>query len=272
MGSGLKVAMIIRERLAAKNRLLVSVKDAGEARLVLEAGVAVLDIKDPAAGSLGRALKSIWDDILSVVRRDQASRKSPIESSPSIPVPLISAALGELLESKPVAIPAGIDIVKIGLAHCGQLTEGSAGWQDRWLAFREETEALSGRPLEWIAVAYFDPSAHAPSLREVADFAIEKDLAGLLLDSHSKTGGTLFDHFPADDLQTLITEVQSQGLSLALAGQLTTTTLAAAKSLNPNLLAVRSAVCREGNRLLEIEMERLHQIGKSVTTESADSK
>ncbi len=41
-------------------KLLVSVRSVDEAEMVLEAGVDLIDVKEPRSGSLGAALPEVW--------------------------------------------------------------------------------------------------------------------------------------------------------------------------------------------------------------------
>src|SRR5438876_8959932 len=91
--------------------LLVSVRSAAEAATVLDGGAALVDVKEPARGSLGRA----DDEVRAEVRAVLAGR-----------VPM-SIALGELgVSLDPGPDLAGIAFAKWGLAGCVDLE-----WQDR---------------------------------------------------------------------------------------------------------------------------------------------
>ena len=87
-----------------------------EAAGVLSAGVDLVDVKEPAAGSLGAAAPAIWKQVV-----DQVAGST-----------LISLALGELtdqaLPERLAEIPAGIRYAKIGLAGC----QDKPGWKTRW--------------------------------------------------------------------------------------------------------------------------------------------
>lgn len=256
--------------LQRRNQLLVSVRNAAEARLVVNTGVAVLDVKDPARGALGRADESVWREILAVAGKPRvepayaetsSGRATRVDSGV-----VMSLALGELLEVEPCAIPEGVDVLKMGLAHCGRQhcsgQQGSdGGWVRKWLEFREQTEALSKRSFRWIAVAYFDASAQAPDLEEVKTFAIQQQLAGVLIDSYEKTGQTMTDVYSWEKLSSCRDELVAAGMLLAIAGQIRVETLPVLKRLEPHLIAVRSAVCelRDRNRSLCPEaLEKFH--------------
>src|SRR4051812_283713 len=95
--------------------LLVSVRSPAEAEAALAGGAAIIDVKEPDNGALGRAASEVLAGVLAVV----AGRRP------------VSAALGELLEPEgdlPAEL-ARLAYVKWGLAGCGGL-EADA-WQDR---------------------------------------------------------------------------------------------------------------------------------------------
>src|SRR5947209_7857771 len=94
-------------------RLLVSVRSAEEARAALEGGAAVIDVKEPDRGPLGRADPSIWAEVRAAV---------PMATP-------VSVALGELYEwvgddapgdLSPLDASAGFTYRKLGLARAGR--------------------------------------------------------------------------------------------------------------------------------------------------------
>ncbi|ADG67074.1 conserved hypothetical protein [Planctopirus limnophila DSM 3776] len=260
--------------LHRRNQLLVSVRNAEEARLVVNSGVAVLDVKDPARGALGRADESVWREILAVAGKH---RVAPGVSEKSSGRPtrvhsglVTSLALGELLEVEPCAIPEGVDVLKVGLAQCGRQQcagqrEDQEGWTRKWLQFREQTEALSKRSFRWMAVAYFDSAARAPDLEEVKTFAIQQQLAGVLIDSYEKTGQTMTDVYSWEQLSACRDELVAAGMLLAIAGQIREEMLPVLKKLEPHLLAVRSAVCQLRDRNRSVSPEALEKFSAELS-------
>ncbi len=87
-------------------RLLVSVRSAEEARAAVRGGAAIIDVKEPARGPLGRADAVVWSQVRAVVPA-------------AIPV---SIALGELSECSVDDQPFfnGISYRKVGLAGAGR--------------------------------------------------------------------------------------------------------------------------------------------------------
>src|SRR5689334_8928721 len=97
-------------------KLLVSVRDADEAREAFAGGADIIDVKEPNHGSLGAATTP---QLLAV--------RGAIDCVP------LSAALGELLdEASPEQLGAvsQYDFAKVGLAGCARLDD----WPHRWQA------------------------------------------------------------------------------------------------------------------------------------------
>ncbi|HET6424189.1 MAG TPA: (5-formylfuran-3-yl)methyl phosphate synthase [Planctomycetaceae bacterium] len=219
-------------------RLLVSVRNAVEARAAIAGGADVIDVKEPTAGSLGRATFPAMREVAEVVQQAR-----------SIPC---SVALGEISEVAAelgtLQVPPSVRWVKLGLSGCASRSD----WQQQWLRIREY---IAGNH-EWIAVAYVDATtATSPSVRRVLAAAIETHCAGLLLDTFSKTSGTLLDSLSVDELHSITREAQAAGLLVALAGRVRREDLPALTPIQPDLIAVRSAVCRNANRTAAIDGE-----------------
>lgn len=271
--------------------LLVSVRNAEEARAAVAGGAAVVDVKEPARGALGRADAAVWQAVRAVV---------PLE----IPV---SVALGELGEGQTPPVPAeraGIAFVKLGLAG------GGTDWLDRWRSYRQALGCPDAAP-KWVAVAYADADrVNAPSPFAVLEAAITAGCAGILLDTARKGGcsalrpdawdqahprNALSQHrsgwlgFPsaqtpvASPLQTGVSKTSPQppgrldtmdsgepyhwvsrakaaGLFVALAGGLDAAAIARLSPLEPDLFAVRGAACEGGDRLRPVNAQRVAEL------------
>lgn len=237
-------------------QLLVSVASVDEALLAGECGVDIVDVKDPARGSLGMADLAVISGITSALR----------ERFPLVPV---SVACGELRQwrdnpEQPMRQP--------------RLFQGSAGWrepflrdaayaklglsgmrgQPDWSREWQETRRQLAPAANWIAVVYVDDlAAAAPSAEEVVEAAITTGCAGLLLDTWSKTGGGLLDHISLSEILRLREQTRGARLLLALAGSLQSVDWPVLSELSPDVVAVRSAVCRGGDRHAPLDRSRL---------------
>jgi uncharacterized protein (UPF0264 family) len=217
--------------------LLVSVRDVEEARQAVLGGADLIDVKEPARGSLGRA----DDRVIAAVIAEVAGRRP------------VSAALGDLLPGISVDVVPGLAFAKWGLAD-------SAGtpWQER---LREAARALPAG-CQPVAVAYADAlAARAPLPAAVCDFACTQRWP-LLIDTFEKTGKSLLDHLDMDELAQLGRCCRAAAIPLALAGSLSQADIARLRPLEPDWFAVRTAACRDGQRtgpICAIQVRKLVQ-------------
>lgn len=206
--------------------LLVSVRSGREAVLALQAGVHLIDVKDPCRGSLGAAPPHVWQEVAERVQRQ---------------VPL-SLALGELVEldaSLCTSVPGEYAYAKVGLAGCAQIA-----WQ------RRLSEAWSGLPhgVQPVAVIYADwQRALAPPPPDVLALAADVSCRAVLIDTAIKDGTTLLTHYRCGELAALLNAARSQMVeAVVLAGSLMPADITALLPLVPDYIAVRTAACAGG--------------------------
>jgi (5-formylfuran-3-yl)methyl phosphate synthase len=241
-------------------RLLVSVRNAAECRAALAGGCDILDVKEPARGSLGMADRAVIADVLAAAR-DCVTGLSELGDGP-VPV---SAALGETVEwiasDETPALPPGLAWVKLGPAGLGS----DRGWSRVWRQVRARIEEASSCSFRWIAVAYADwRDADAPEPAAVVDAAAESGCAGVLFDTCVKNGRTLPDLISTADLTVLGTRVRDAGLLLALAGGLSAKSLPALAGVRPDVIAIRTAACRNGNRAAEVAADAVREFRSAI--------
>jgi uncharacterized protein (UPF0264 family) len=220
--------------------LLVSVRSAGEARIALDGGADVIDVKEPARGSLGAADADVVAGVVAAV-----AQRVPI-----------SVAAGELVEfdqSRATGCAnAGVSFIKFGLAGCGSV----ADWRTRWRAAISRLPAHS-RP---VAVAYADwQFADAPPPDDVLAEAVAVGCPALLVDTWDKSAGALFDLWPAQDVALFCQRVSKAGTAAVLAGSLDGPSLATAVGCGAKLVAIRGAVC-EGGRTGAMSAARVRAV------------
>jgi uncharacterized protein (UPF0264 family) len=213
-------------------QLLVSVRSAAEAEAALCGGAALIDVKEPSRGALGRA----DDPVIAEVLRAVAGRAP------------VSAALGELCEARGEPLPsavASLAFVKWGPAGC-------QGDEDAWdakldLEFgRLRTAAASCRP---VAVAYADwRRAKAPAPDQICAFASRRPGGAFLIDTWEKDGSTLLDWLPEAEASRLCRALRAAGVAVALAGSLGSAEIERLLPARPDWFAVRGAVCAGGRQ------------------------
>jgi (5-formylfuran-3-yl)methyl phosphate synthase len=223
-------------------RLLVSVRSAEEAESAVVGGAALIDVKEPRHGSLGRAEDAVIEEVCRVVGR-------------ACPV---SAALGEWLQDEQTIPNAALTYVKWGLAGCA-----GSDWRQR---LREQLRR-SGLPRVVLA-AYADwRCAQAPSVDEV--FALAQEFPGqvLLIDTCCKEANqisgrkpTLLDCLPLPAIMDLCACCRDAQVRVALAGSLGVDEIRALLPARPDWFAVRGAVCDEDNRCASVQTDRVRRL------------
>jgi hypothetical protein len=224
---------------SSMTRLLVSVRSAAEARAALSAGADLIDVKDPAKGSLGAPdSRTVAEVVAEVARR----------------VPT-SVALGELRETSELdnlGLATGVNYAKLGLAGCGSWPD----WSNRWA---EVVRRLPPK-VRPVAVVYADgPTAGAPEPDRVVAEATRLGCVAVLVDTFDKSRGSLVEWWTEARLAGFVATVRGLGMLSVLGGSLTMDTIPRVASLRPDYIAVRGAVCREG-RNGPLEAERVRQV------------
>ena len=101
--------------------------------------------------------------------------------------------------------------------------------------------------------------------------AVASECAGVLIDTWDKSGGRLVDHLSTEQLETVRATTREAGLLLALAGRVSVEDLSEVAAIGPDLVAVRSAACRDGRRDLEVEAGRVRELVESLEVASGSA-
>jgi (5-formylfuran-3-yl)methyl phosphate synthase len=210
-------------------------------------GAAIIDVKEPRLGSLGRADFDVWQGV-------RASVPSHVT---------VTVALGELadcLSAAPIVAPpsawSGIGFQKLGLAGA------PANWVQQWRELRRRLGAALDTSPNWVAVVYTDwQAACAPAPDAVISAcASADDCRGVLFDTWDKSRAGAINR----KLQRWAKRVREAGRFVAVAGGLDETTIPQLAELEPDIVAVRGAACRGGDRLAAIDADRVALLAKTV--------
>ena len=226
-------------------RLLVSVVDAGEARAAAAAGADIVDVKNPAEGSLGAPPPSVIADIRAAVPA-QLPVSAAIGDMPNLPGTAALAALG--------AARSGAAFVKVGLW-------GSSTGAEAVALLRAVREAAPEAVV--VAGAYADarrvaPAPLAPELLPRVARAAGVDVC--LLDTAVKDGRGLLDWLSPEELAALVDEAHELGLEVALAGALRAEDLPVVAATGADVAGVRSAACADGRRTGALDPSRVRAL------------
>jgi (5-formylfuran-3-yl)methyl phosphate synthase len=227
-------------------RLLVSVTDADEARIAVEAGVDIVDVKNPAEGSLGAPRPGVIGRVREIVPPERPV-SAAIGDLPGLPGTAALAALG--------AARSGAAYVKVGLW-------GTSGTDEAVAVLLAVREAVD-RGAAVVAAAYADAervSGRPLPPGEVVEAACRAGVGGCLLDTAVKDGRGLFEWLTPEALGALVAEGHAAGLEMALAGALRAEDLSVVRSIGADIAGVRSAACRDGRRTAPLDAARIGRL------------
>jgi (5-formylfuran-3-yl)methyl phosphate synthase len=220
-------------------RLLVSVVSVQEAERALAGGADIIDVKDPAEGPLGAPAPSVLSEVVAAMGA-AAPVSVALGDVPNLPHTAALAARGAAL--------TGAAFVKVGLRAVAALDDAVALMS----AVAAAVNTSPARPAV-IAAAYadaraLDPPALAPGW--LPALVERTGIAGALVDTYVKDGRGLYGWMRDSELAGLIAGVRDAGGSFGVAGQLTAGQL---RRVDADIVGVRSAVCRGGDRMAALD-------------------
>lgn len=229
-------------------RLLVSVMDSGEVGAALAGGADIVDVKDPTAGPLGAPAAH-------VIRAVRAALSPPH---------LMSAALGDAVQfsdslaaSAREAATNDVDFVKVGLI---------GGRRDAEELLRRLVDVTGEVNPETRVVAL----AYADSRRDtsVSPFSLPGLAAAagahaVMLDTEHKDGTSLLGHLQESRLAQFVALARAAGLWVGLAGSLGLAEIERLRLIEPDVVGVRRAVCRDG-RTGTVDAERVRRLADAM--------
>jgi uncharacterized protein (UPF0264 family) len=222
-------------------KLLVSVVSGVEARAALAGGADIIDVKDPREGALGAPSPATLAEVVAAV--DGAAAVSvALGDLPDLPHTVALAACG--------AAASGVDYVKLGL-------RGVRGLDRAVALVTAVTDALAARSAgpAVIAAAYADSAAAEPPAFDpglLPELVARTGIAGALIDTLVKDGRGLYGWMPEETVEGLVARTRAAGGSFGVAGQLRAGQLGRVEA---DVVGVRSAVCRGGDRGASLEAE-----------------
>jgi hypothetical protein len=226
-------------------RLMISVVSAAEAREALRGGADILDVKNPAEGSLGAQSPQVIQEIKNLFS-GVTEISAAIGDMPNLPGTASLAAFG--------AAACGADYVKVGLRGPRSEAEG-------FTLLREVQQAVRGLSTSVIAAGYAD-FRRAGTLNPecLPRLAAAAGVRGCLLDTAVKDGRILFDFLNPQALGLLAQQAHDAGLLFGLAGSLREQDLLLARELGADVVGLRGAACRDNQRDGPLEALRVQRL------------
>jgi uncharacterized protein (UPF0264 family) len=228
-------------------RMLASVRDLDEARVAFDAGVDLIDLKQPADGALG-ALPV--DDIRAVVnfvagRVAISATAGNVEADAAA----VHSAMADIAAT-------GVDYVKAGLFP-PRWTHGGRDYAPV-RACLAGLHPLSG--VRRIAVMFADLAPPADLVDAVADAGFD----GVMVDTAHKAGLSLPDVASRAWLADFVSRARARGLLCGLAGSLRLHHVAELMTLQPDYLGFRGALCADHARAGGLDREAVLRVREAL--------
>ncbi len=227
--------------------MLASVNSIAEALLVLNAGVDIIDLKQPALGALG-ALE--LDDVKQIVAVIAGRRP-------------VSATIGDLPMQPEVIFNAvhtmaetGVDYIKIGFFP-----------GDDWAGTLKKLSSVALQKQALIAVLFADAQ---PDLTIIATLK-SSGFAGVMLDTMDKQQGSLTQVMTAQQIVQFVYQAKELQLLCGLAGSLRLMDIPELMTYQADYLGFRGALCQEHNRVGQLNQIAVQAINLAMQAASEES-
>ncbi len=215
-------------------KVLVSPMSIEEALESVKGGADIIDVKNPAEGSLGANFPWVIRSVGEIVREHNRLLSATVGDLDFKPGTASLAALG--------AAFAGADYIKVGLF--GIKTENQVFEMMKNVVRAVKDHNPSAMV---VAAAYADHSRiNAVSPLSIAEPAYRAGCDGIMVDTAIKDGRNLFEFMSREMLEKFVNLAHERGMFCALAGSLSWEHISALKDINPDIIGVRTMVCENG--------------------------
>lgn len=218
-------------------KLLVSPQNSSEAVECVNGEADIIDVKNPAEGSLGANFPGVIKEIREIVP-DHIPISATLGDVPYKPGTVALAALG--------AARAGAAYIKVGLFGTKTINEAI----DVMKAVRKTVTDFQ-LPVEVVAAGYAEGKEIGcinPLLIPEISHKSSSDFA--MIDTYNKSNGkSLFDVLSLEDLTHFIKASHKWKIGTALGGSIALKHIPTLKKLKPDIVGIRGAVCDNQDRI-----------------------
>ncbi len=240
-------------------RVLFSPVSLAEARVAVEVGCDIVDIKNIEEGSLGAHGPWIILSILSELKDTGVAFSATLGDLPFKPGTAGMAARG--------AASCGLDYVKAGLYGATNCEEVLAMTQAVVKGVRTVNETT-----QVVASGYADFRRFGGvSYRDLVAGARDGGADVVMLDTAIKDGHGLFDAMPPDEIREFVGLARAASLAVALAGSVELEHLEILCQIGPDIVGVRGALCDSSDRSNGIEPQKARQFMARVRATCAQA-
>lgn len=228
--------------------LMVSVQNLDEALEALKGGADIVDVKNLQEALVGSAHPKIVGEVRKAV---------PDEIHASVTLGVVPNQVGTVAMAAYAAGALNATSVKVGFMKTSYEVA-----VDTLLACRA---ALEGTETKLIGSLFADnPLYDGLDPNFMMKLAQDGKCDGILIDTLTKDGRNLFDFMPEEILRDMVFEGKEHLMSTALSGHLRLENLDELARINPDIVGVRGAVCKKGNRGGSVHWEAVTEFKNQI--------
>ncbi|MBL1142409.1 MAG: hypothetical protein HND53_10295 [Proteobacteria bacterium] len=220
--------------------MLASVNSIAEAKILLDANVDIIDIKNPHEGALGALENNAVKEIVNIVNSQilTSATIGDIDSND----PELSKYIVEMFKT-------GVDYVKVGL-----FDNTPSDY------FVETIKNAADNNIKLVIVIFAENYQGEDSIEPL----LQSGIAGIMLDTKEKKSRNLCAVLNDNELKQFIKTVKEFDLLTGLAGSLKFEDISSLLKLNSDYLGFRGALCLESDRIKSINEEQVKKIREAI--------
>lgn len=216
-------------------QLLISIKNAAESLLALDAGADIIDLKDPNVGALGALNLAETKQIVLAINGGAQLSATVGEDH---------ASLDELIKAIETRADLGVNMVKIAASVHFYADD-----------FVQKMQMLTQSGVKIVAVFFADEVIDVDLLEKIK----QAGFCGAMLDTKIKQHN-LLQVQTKDDLQKFTQKCHQQQLKLGLAGSLRSQHIVFLVEFNPTYLGFRGGVCDDLMRKSDLNRAKITEV------------
>lgn len=197
------------------SKILGSIQNLEEAKILIESKIDIIDLKDPAKGALGKLEESKIIEILNFINNKK----------------LTSSTIGDLPNDKDIILhvikqieKTNVDFIKIGVYD------------------KDYIKTLCSIKSNKNLIAVFFADKFIPSIKTI-EFLKNSGYSGVMLDTSDKNSGNIFCHATYNQIQIFLINAKKYDLITGIAGSVSEEHIDELVQLSPNYIGFRGAFC-----------------------------
>ena len=199
------------------SKILASIKNISEAKILIDSEIDIIDLKDPSNGALGKLENNDIEDIINFISKKKLT-SSTIGDLPN-DERLIAKNVSDLSNTE-------VDFIKIGVYENNYIDTLS--------------KIISCKKL----IAVFFADKFLPTKEEIIILK-NSGFSGVMIDTSNKKSGNLFNHVSDTDVHDFILNAKNLNLLTGIAGSINSSHINQIVRLNPNYMGFRGALCED---------------------------